>query len=101
MIAFGFGSQEAMARDKIKRLLLGAAIKGESLFAVSDKWNAEREYKGVPVKDQPERYTLFWVYDKAIHYMHVNTRHPFSPDGMASLSVDEPLTDGVSKGVEG
>ena len=87
----GFGCIEDKARDDIKKLIVGAALKGEDLFKVSEKWNSERDYKNIPISDQPERYTKFWIYDDAIHYMHVNTRHPFSPDGVAAIIIDEPF----------
>ena len=92
MLALGFGCIEVEERDKIKRHLLAALLRGESASAVSKAWNAEREkYDKMSRREAPERYTTFYVYDDAIHFCHINRRHPFSPDGWALLQVTEPL----------
>lgn len=49
-------------------------------------------------KDAPERYTYFYhsiAHDFCnvfigVDYRHINTRHPFSPDGIALMCVKEP-----------
>lgn len=76
----GFGSVEEAVRNEIKNLLLAAALKGENLHDVSTQWNAERApYDKLSRAEAPERYTTFYVYDGAIHYLHINRRHPFRP----------------------
>jgi hypothetical protein len=91
-IVLGFGCLEEQERQRIKQAVIDGASCGKSISDVLEKWNtAAKTYDAMPRETAPERYTSAYYYEVALHYNHINRRHPFSPDGWACLSVTEPI----------
>jgi len=85
-IVLGFGSTEEMVREEVKKAL------AENGIGVLEKWNSKaEEYDKLPREKTPERYTKIYYYDNTLTFMHINRRHPFSPDGWAMMEIKEPF----------
>ena len=90
----GFGITESQEQEKIKKLIMSTLLDNGDVRAVSKAWNKERDkYDKMPKDKAPQRYTKFWVYGGAIHYMHINRRYAFSEDGWGCLTVEEKLPE--------
>lgn len=91
-IVLGFGSTEAQKEKLIRKEVLKALLFNDDVQSVAKKWKSQAEiYDKMPREEAPERYTYFYFYDNAIHFHHINRRHPFSPDGWALLCVEMPI----------
>lgn len=95
----GFGSTEQQAEEQIKTRCFSALVRGgwKELARVRDEWNAQNDYN-TDSPQVPERFTRFWTYGGAIHFQHVNTRHPFSPDGWAAINTEWVYDEAEHKG---
>jgi len=91
-VILGFGRCEEQERHKIKKALRDGAVDEASATQVLDRWNrAADKYDKMPTASAPERYTTVHYYDGHLHFLHINRRHPFSPDGWAAWKVEEPF----------
>jgi hypothetical protein len=91
-VIFGFGCKEEEQRHEIMVLLIASAMRGENLFDVNTKWNADKDqYDKLPKEKAPERYTQFYLTNEGLCFHHINRRYPFSPDGWAMLEVRIPF----------
>ena len=91
-IILGFGSRERQVQQDVKQAVMDGVRAGRDVGDILQKWNDEADaYDKCAQEAAPERYTSIWYYGDALHFHHVNRRHPFSPDGWAALEVHEPF----------
>lgn len=95
MIILGFGSiEDSLEEDILSRLRRGESGEDISKHSheiadVNDKMNRT---------SAPERYSRVWVHvpmdgQIGVHFLHINRRHPFAPDGWASLSTEYSIKE--------
>lgn len=97
----GFGSTEVETAIEIIRECVEAAQKApvrgrdEAIKLIQQRYNElADQYKSMSRNEAPERYTTFhFFYSEALirqiiefSMIHINRRHPFSPDGWAALT---------------
>ena len=87
-IMLGFGSTEEHVRAEVQAAVWDADNVHETLKPWNDKADI---YDEMPREIAPERYTRIHYYEEALHFMHINRRHRFSPDGWAMWQVDVPF----------
>lgn len=93
-VILGFGSVEVIEQERIKAALIAGALHELPPEEIVKEWNDRADrYDLLSREEVPARYTRVWCYDlpRSLKFLHVNRRHPFSPDGWAALNVEVKL----------
>lgn len=90
----GFGCVEKSLQWEVTKLVCDAIGRGEKVEPLLASWNDAAALHDKESADvAPERYSriTYLPHAKKLLFLHVNRRHPFSPDGWACLSTEVEL----------